>query len=870
MIENNFDKIEMFSAAQVYHELGIPVIPFKVTQKDNGEYEKKNLASWGKWQTETQTSEEFNSLNWTDANAYGILLGTKSTNGYYLTVIDYDVKGKVTDTVKEVGKNVLNELPLTRIEQTVNKGLHYIYWNNSPISTDGTFHDTAGLELLGTRKLCLMAPSYGYSITSGDNISYIENLNDCFYQVLKKHNQIHSEENEVEHQLDSYGVSIGKIIDLNKLQKKDTYNFQGSHPTHDSTTEQNFCVNTKDNTWHCFRHNSGGGGLQLLAVKEGIIECEQAKKGALRGKKFKQVLALAVSQGLIDEKALEQSNINPILLAKDIMIDYNFVTDSDENKLFYWIKEQGIYSDNTEQLIKREIARRIDENFRASYYNEINEFITASAPLVEMNATNPELLAVKNGLLNVFTKELKPYNKDIYITSKLDWNFNANGKNPRFTKFMNDVLPDKKQQRQVQQLIGHCLYRKIITETCLILYGEGGNGKSIFLDTIKTLLGKKNISGHSIQALCYDKFTLETIQYKLANICTDLPHKELINTGSFRALVSGDAIETYQKHVQATKTILPYTKCLFSANHIPTITNEEDSNAWYRRFIIVDFNQIFTGNTKIPRQILLGMLQTPEEMEGTLLWAINGLTELHENGEVTDKPNSDEIRKLYRERSSTTLSYFDKQVQITNTETDFVFTDDWFRDYVTYCNLNNKKAKNKNQFILDVEVHLPGAYKTRIRQTPKQSPLAAFRYVKLVQSVPAVPAVPDFQTLSAQNEKNTLFKKTVLEQKNPESTVQPVQMVQIEENSLKAEAKQFLEEEKQRAIDEKKPKFYIKDIPAGEKCEGCNSFCVTKEVITPNKEVLRRCDSCVNHLKQTFGNAVFHVAYPDLDFKEDF
>jgi P4 family phage/plasmid primase-like protien len=594
-----------------------------------------------------------------------------------------------------------------------------------------------------------MAPSFGYRNVGSDVITEVENLEDTFYGILKKHGFSQNEEAEVENQIDSYGFQLSKIIDLSGFTKNGN-EYQGKHPTHDSTTEKNFCVNVKDNTWHCFRHNSGGGALQFLAVKEGIIKCEQAKKGALKGKKFKEVLTVAVSQGLIDGKTLEQNEINPTILAKDIMDDYFFVTDKDTNELYYWVENEGIYSKQTEQTIKREIVKRLDENFKARYYNEINEFIINSATLIKMNSQNPEMLAVKNGLLNVFTKQLVNFNPDIYITSKLDWEYNVNAKAPKYKKFLNEVLPNQTQQKQIQQLLGHCLYRKIITETCLILLGKGENGKSILLDTFKTFLGSKNVSSHSIQQLCYDKFCIAEIKDKLANICADLPHKELMNTGTYKALVSGDSVETYIKHFQKSKSINPYTKYLYSANHIPSITSEEDSYAWYRRFVFADFNQIFTGKTKIPRQILLAMLSTPEEMSGILSWALDGLEELQKNGDITNKPSVEEIRKEYRKRSSSTLAYFDAQVQITDSESDWIFTDEWFRDYVTYCHEDGLTPKRKFQFLQDVEQHLSGANRTKIRPSPQQSPLSAWRYVKVV------PHVPQISNIIAKIEKNQL------------------------------------------------------------------------------------------------------------------
>jgi hypothetical protein len=98
-------------------------------------------------------------------------------------------------------------------------------------------------------------------------------------------------------------IPIQQVIpDFDKLKRTGGHRFHGSHPTHSSTTGQNFCVNTAKNCWHCFRCNSGGGPLLWLAVQEGVIQCHEAQKGVLKG----EVLAKAI------ELAQELNfNINP-------------------------------------------------------------------------------------------------------------------------------------------------------------------------------------------------------------------------------------------------------------------------------------------------------------------------------------------------------------------------------------------------------------------------------------------------------------------------------------------------------------------------------------------------------------------------------
>ena len=145
---------ELSSAAEDFHNLRIPVIPFRVW-KENGIYEKKNIGYWKKWETEPQTDEEFKALDWTEANALAVILGTKATNGKYLSVIDHDVKPKPKETEQEkearlkgiaIGKEILKDFPTTQIDESGNKGLHLVYWSRTKPNTDGTFHDTAALD----------------------------------------------------------------------------------------------------------------------------------------------------------------------------------------------------------------------------------------------------------------------------------------------------------------------------------------------------------------------------------------------------------------------------------------------------------------------------------------------------------------------------------------------------------------------------------------------------------------------------------------------------------------------------------------------------------------------------------------------------
>lgn len=98
------------------------------------------------------------------------------------------------------------------------------------------------------------------------------------------------------------GVRVEDVLYPNKA-KKSPNKITGAHPIHGSVGGNNLIIDLKDNSWHCWRCCSGGGPALAIAVKEGIIHCDQARAGVLRGDLFKQTVDIARSKGYIGKRA---------------------------------------------------------------------------------------------------------------------------------------------------------------------------------------------------------------------------------------------------------------------------------------------------------------------------------------------------------------------------------------------------------------------------------------------------------------------------------------------------------------------------------------------------------------------------------------
>jgi hypothetical protein len=223
-----------------------------------------------------------------EGHNYGILTGIGA-----LVVLDVD------DIVRLEALGIIKELPETFTVKTGRGGLH-IYLlckdlKDKIILEDAELKDIEGdplhlgeLQAMGQQ---VVGPNSIHP--NGNKYEIIKDLpiatitKDALMQILSPLNQINIQ--KAEHKRRKSGrSSIGDSIPIESIcwpkdiKERAGAEVRGSHPLHGSDSGKNFAVNTAKNCWHCFRHKSGGGPLEWIAVQKGIIRCEDAKPGCLR------------------------------------------------------------------------------------------------------------------------------------------------------------------------------------------------------------------------------------------------------------------------------------------------------------------------------------------------------------------------------------------------------------------------------------------------------------------------------------------------------------------------------------------------------------------------------------------------------------
>ena len=95
-------------------------------------------------------------------------------------------------------------------------------------------------------------------------------------------------------------------------------------------------------------------------------------------------------------------------------------------------------------------------------------------------------------------KELRDFDKKDFFKYQLPFKYNPEAKCDEFKVFLNQVLPEKESQMIFAEYLGYIFINNLKLEKCLILKGEGSNGKSVIFEIVQALLGEHNTCSYTI------------------------------------------------------------------------------------------------------------------------------------------------------------------------------------------------------------------------------------------------------------------------------------------------------------------------------------------------------------------------------------
>lgn len=451
------------------------------------------------------------------------------------------------------------------------------------------------------------------------------------------------------------------------------------------------------------------------------------------------------------DAAAAQEEFNPVKYAKTLLNKYTFKTAKDTETLYVFDKTNGIYTDKGEVLVKEEMTKDLDEDTRAAIYTDVIFYIKGQTYFDRPDNTDINKIAVTNGILDLTTHQITPHTPDFFTTTKLAVTYNQACPYEKTKQFITDLVGTT-QEPIIQELLGYCLLRSYPYNYAFMFVGNGANGKSTILRLFTHFLGKENVATETLQAICYNRFAAVNLYEKLANISADLPANALNITGNFKLLTGYDRVSGEEKFQKAF-SFWNYAKLIFSANKIPE--TKDDTDAYFRRWVIVTFNRIFIGQNAKPN--ILNDLTTPEALSGLLNYALLGLDRTLKQNGFSVNPDIEATREQYIRKSNSAKAFAEER--LVREDGEIIRKDELYNTYLTFCQDNQLPALPKGNLTQLIPMTIPEARETQRRlDGPKKATTRVWENIKVVTELPTEVESEQTHLLQPENTEKTMEK----------------------------------------------------------------------------------------------------------------
>jgi len=384
---------------------------------------------------------------------------------------------------------------------------------------------------------------------------------------------------------------------------------------------------------------------------------------------------------------------------------YYIKTIRDDKHDEVYIYKEGIYHPDAKTYIKEIIIKVLKERYNKKDANKIIDKIMAktyidSETFFKQQNKNPYLICVKNGILNLKTREVLNFSPDFYFFNKLDIEYDESADCPYFKEFLKEITSTEDDRLVVQEMFGFSLIKDYFLEKAFIFFGSHGrNGKSKLLEILKIFLGSENTSGLSLEDIEEDQFAANSLRNKLVNIGSDISNKSLSSTTIFKRLTGRDELEVNRKNQSRIK-FTNYAKLIFTANELPSIHTTSD--AFWQRWVFINFPYRFLPKKDyeilekeekktafLQKPNIVKKIITPQEMKGILNFSLGGLDRILRKKDFSNKETSKDIKLIWLRNSNSVAAFIMDEI-----EEDYerqITKEDFKRNYLAYC--RHKKIK---------------------------------------------------------------------------------------------------------------------------------------------------------------------------------
>jgi len=360
---------------------------------------------------------------------------------------------------------------------------------------------------------------------------------------------------------------------------------------------------------------------------------------------------------------------------------------------------RGMYKKSIPNKTKDEAMAMMEHAGRSESVRKIEAMIRAAAWNKDINILPdildryPFIFNCRNGMIDLHSGRLLPHEKERMITKISPVKYDPEADCPVWKKFLKEIFDKNKDLINfIQRALGWALTGDNGSQAMFILYGNGANGKSTFINTVMKLMGDYATSTP----------TETFMQKKGDQASNDIARlKGTRFVSAMEAEYGGKLAEAVVKRLTGDDVIsarflygeffdfLPTFKIFMATNHKPKIGGTD--NAIWRRIKMIPFEVSFPEN-KQDRKL---SEKLENELPGILAWIVEGTLKWQKEG-LGSAPAIVEATSVYRQEMSAIETFLEEMcVKNPTTMVKSLFL---YNAYKKWCEENHERVLSMRGF----------------------------------------------------------------------------------------------------------------------------------------------------------------------------
>ena len=315
------------------------------------------------------------------------------------------------------------------------------------------------------------------------------------------------------------------------------------------------------------------------------------------------------------EKGRSNRNPSTDVITSTLLSEYkgNLLYSKTHDQFFmYGVKGPGLWAGMMEIEIKEDIKNKLDaikgsvlpKGYSVNLINDIYTLLKYNV-VFDGWSEDKNLLLFNNGVLNIEELKLMPFNKELYITQRLPYDYDPYATCEPIIKW----LKDTQDQSWSRVLVLRAWLRAVLLSCSDIqkfveIVGPGKSGKSTYANLAHALVGDQNAMISSLEHLEKNRFETANIYKKKLLLFNDV-ERYGGSVSVLKALTGRDLIRNEQKYQSEKQKPFKFDGLVMITANEPIQTTDPTSGLARRR-LTIPFNNPFRGNSK-EQKVLIDM-----------------------------------------------------------------------------------------------------------------------------------------------------------------------------------------------------------------------------------------------------------------------